>query len=727
MRAVFDWLGRPLNLAAVAFSAAPFVLLLIFMDAHAANFPRGDDFVRSMPVAIATAEGALGPADLLTPMIGQVTVFSHLVTMVLTLTTGWDVILASYITVALAVAGFGLLVWLIARTHPGIAPAVVVMVSVLYFSLHQNNNWYISLHSAWFFPQVFFLGAVLLLYLRPVGVWPLLGALVLAVLAVYSHGNGMLAFPALAVLLWGVGYRRWVGYALWVLVGAASVYGYIQLSGVAVSAAAAAGQTMIEVNVFAPGQSIRFAVVMLGSMFVSHEIMPAFRVGVLALVLLAVNLLYLWRGRGDGRAAAVWLTLALYTLGTVALVGLTRYNTYPEGIGAALASRYLTPTVFLWTAVIVSGAVVVADASAKGGWLRLLAAGNILSAAFLAVLFGPSVVISLNQPYYDEQKDITEDCYMRALYIQDSVPLFAEGCKLIMGVHLVNELSLYELTMFADTPRVNLLGDRYTPGTPVVVEGVNGWANYHVNKWLLDGVAADDLLNIAPEPPVSDYPYREPTVPNPLWNPDHETVLAALDGADAFWLVGRADAETVVPGVWATLEAADYVPTRFTYSTPEDVDFTVTRYQRLELVTDTPIAFGDNIQMAGYTSLDGRLAACGTVTVRSFWETTDGGLIDGYSATMTLDRITGPGVWDFETVARVDSQLSLAPTGAWEPGELYLDERRLDVPCELPPGDYALRLGVYDYRDEVRLNPMGEGVDVNLELNLAEIERVAVE
>ncbi|MEM6529272.1 MAG: hypothetical protein AAF653_13320 [Chloroflexota bacterium] len=145
---------------------------------------------------------------------------------------------------------------------------------------------------------------------------------------------------------------------------------------------------------------------------------------------------------------------------------------------------------------------------------------------------------------------------------------------------------------------------------------------------------------------------------------------------------------------------------------------------RLDIDDSNPVQFGESIQMIGWTSLDNRLQPCTAVTVRSFWEA-DSALMDGFSATLTLDRLTGTGQWDFETVVRADSQLTLTATNLWEPGTPYLDERALQLPCDLPAGDYALRLGVYNYRDLDLLPPLVD--DAALDADFATLETVTVE
>ena len=68
-----------------------------------------------------------------------------------------------------------------------------------------------------------------------------------------------------------------------------------------------------------------------------------------------------------------------------------------------------------------------------------------------------------------------------------------------------------------------------------------------------------------------------------------------------------------------------------------------------------------------------------------------------YSMTVTLLDDSG------ETVLRGDGPLSLVPSDQWEPGRTYADLRTLDLPCDLPAGDYQIGVGVYDWRDGARL------------------------
>jgi hypothetical protein len=67
-------------------------------------------------------------------------------------------------------------------------------------------------------------------------------------------------------------------------------------------------------------------------------------------------------------------------------------------------------------------------------------------------------------------------------------------------------------------------------------------------------------------------------------------------------------------------------------------------------------------------------------------------------------------------VAQLDWQphdrMGLLPTGAWPQGWPVTDSQRLPLPAELPAGDYALQIGLYDWRDGSRLPVQGASVIV---------------
>lgn len=68
-------------------------------------------------------------------------------------------------------------------------------------------------------------------------------------------------------------------------------------------------------------------------------------------------------------------------------------------------------------------------------------------------------------------------------------------------------------------------------------------------------------------------------------------------------------------------------------------------------------------------------------------------------------------------VAQRDTQpqYSQLPTTKWEPGSLVLDDQSLDLPANLPPGTYTIKIGVYNAVDGKRLTIGGQATAGTIE------------
>ena len=51
------------------------------------------------------------------------------------------------------------------------------------------------------------------------------------------------------------------------------------------------------------------------------------------------------------------------------------------------------------------------------------------------------------------------------------------------------------------------------------------------------------------------------------------------------------------------------------------------------------------------------------------------------------------------------------PTTDWHPGDVIVDEHQLQIPEDAQPGEYALEIGLYDWRDGHRLHETGRSED----------------
>lgn len=699
MRSFVQWLRQPVNFIALAAAFVPFGYLLYFIQQHNLNVPRADA-LRTSGVVFKWASGTLSRNDIFGSYAGHITVPSYLLSLLSAQFLQWNLIVEVYFNLIIAVATFALLMYLVWRTNERIFPYVLVLSSILFFSVHQNLNWIISYHGVWFHVQFFVLLAFLAATQIENRAWGFSLAVLFGVLATFSHGAGVTSWLILGMAIALAGYRKRIYYIVVAVLTIGFFVFYAWLANVQFAEENVGSGTVIFLNDLV-GLGLH-ALSILGNGFAGDRVPISLSVMTLTVLILLLNMWYLGFVVKSWRFHQLWLPVMAYSALVAGMIAAARSGM--GGLQSSLNSYYITSTMFFWVGFVVSVALVVHHSAKQSAtWHSGVMASNVLLVAGLAVLFIPSHTTKLDK-LWDRSRLEHEECYMRILYFQDKPRIQQEDsrCELI-SQDAINHLSLYGLALMSDKQAENILPPTFSADTPIIVEGDDGWVNYNVQKWLLDGL---DVTHLAPSPPQSNYQQIAfDYISNEAPDEASDQLSSVLDGQNGLWYVRRSDMETAVPGFWQQLGDDGFVPTSYTYKTRYGVEFTITRYQQLDLKDSEPVQFGDSIQMAGWTSLENRVETCAAVTVRSFWET-DEPIPDGYSATLTLDHITGDGEWDFETIARADSQLTLTATDLWEPETPYLDERVLDIPCELPAGEYALRLGVYNYRDVQLLTPI---------------------
>ena len=102
--------------------------------------------------------------------------------------------------------------------------------------------------------------------------------------------------------------------------------------------------------------------------------------------------------------------------------------------------------------------------------------------------------------------------------------------------------------------------------------------------------------------------------------------------------------------------------------------------------------WADGIALAGY-SMDSR-----TLSLTLYWQAT-GTPSENYTVFVHLTDELG-------TLRGQGDGLPVGgdyPTSFWEPGEVIIDERRVDVDADVPPGSYRLAVGLYRPADGTRL------------------------
>lgn len=133
------------------------------------------------------------------------------------------------------------------------------------------------------------------------------------------------------------------------------------------------------------------------------------------------------------------------------------------------------------------------------------------------------------------------------------------------------------------------------------------------------------------------------------------------------------------------------------------------RAVRYDLHADASFAFsgpevrteyhlGDNIRLLGYDPPQREVVAGEALTIRLYWQTDDA-IQDDYTV---FTHLIGPGG---ELYGQQDSmpQGGGQPTHTWAAGETIVDEYRIEVASDAPPGDYVLAVGMYSLADLRRL------------------------
>ena len=119
------------------------------------------------------------------------------------------------------------------------------------------------------------------------------------------------------------------------------------------------------------------------------------------------------------------------------------------------------------------------------------------------------------------------------------------------------------------------------------------------------------------------------------------------------------------------------------------------RFQRVRPSTIASGGTNDGLQLQGYDLSDGPAG----YSFRLFWETGQG---------VERDWITYIHLTDSrgELAAQFDGPAlaGLEPTSMWKPNRLYIDRRKLELPADLVPGSYLLRVGLYSLESGERLH-----------------------
>lgn len=125
-----------------------------------------------------------------------------------------------------------------------------------------------------------------------------------------------------------------------------------------------------------------------------------------------------------------------------------------------------------------------------------------------------------------------------------------------------------------------------------------------------------------------------------------------------------------------------------------------------EMQTEVNARFGDSLTLLGVTLPQATLTPGDILQLTLFWQT-DRPLDDRYKVFVHVAPAPGQ-----PPLAQRDSEPGggLQPTTTWPPNQPIADNHGVLLPPNLPPGDYALIIGLYDLLTGVRL-PLTDGSD----------------
>ena len=406
LKALLRWLRDPRHALLAAASLIPLLLALAHGYVYGYNFPLNDQWSSawgdfpdhsSVDVASRAANGTLAAADLFHQHTSHRIFFSRTLTALNAVVTGWDIRVELYAGIALAVISVLLLVDILRKQERAAAGPGLLAFALLVFALRQDNMWRAGFLNVWFFLFFFLALTLWLLYRLPVRWRSLIAAAGAGACATFALFPGFLVWPVLFVGTYVRGYRRPKYQLVWLLIFVVVVVLYYINYDLRLSPVRPQNQELNHAG---------FMLAMLGTPFVPFDMAgSAFElatlIGVGGLALLAVNTVWLLRRYRDWQAASVWVSLALFGIGTAAATALGRNWIFDRS--APLTDRYVVSANWLWLGLIALALVVTVRTlrdPQRGTGARLLLALNGAAVLLLAVLYIPANTRSQPQPFY---------------------------------------------------------------------------------------------------------------------------------------------------------------------------------------------------------------------------------------------------------------------------------------------------------------------------------------
>lgn len=683
-----------------ALSLIPLYFAFVYVQNYGRSFPVNDQWLDSLDIAVAVHDGSLTPSAITGVYYGHRAVFTNLQIVAISALSNWQAQYELYFILFLAVLRLVMIFLIFRALAPELSAYLLLPFSLLIFASYQYLIWLSGIYSVWHFVSLFGMAAIWVLLHFPLSWKTFSAALLLAFCATFSQGSGLVVFPILLITLPLYGYRKPAHLIAWaaVMIFAIGLY----FSGSPISVGGETSDTSANINLREPQIALRFLLAFLGNPFTYNLNMdlPVY-VGGFGVALLILNMGYLWWAYRQTRWIAPWMTLAGFASSTGVMVYLTRYR--PERFIYAIEQRYALPSSHLWLALVGTMALVLWGwhngklQSRPGG---MLVFANIAMAVIMGALYLQANAWNLQASAnryghllgYEFQKD--------DIVCLEQYPLSGNDDCLHGSVPLgeaspddVYRLAYYDLSLYHGQDAENIMPDDYQAGQALILNTNTPWANAYLAKWWLTGI--HDIYHIARLAGESDAQL-------PLTY--HDSLADFTAKAETIWLVIHNNAPN--EAIHETLSENGYSATVYPALDLRYRDFiTIVRYEKLPAELKELARFDELISLQAW-SLNGEWSACDEITLQTWWQPRQ---------KPSLQYGLRWAIWDGETqLAENSGGLSPVPNVFWESHQLYLDERRLSLPCDLPKGA-IMGLEIYEADNGATLSVLSDELSLSNE------------
>ncbi|PJF29267.1 MAG: hypothetical protein CUN52_09265 [Phototrophicales bacterium] len=680
-------------------------LIWFVMTYGMSGYPYADSTITLAQTAIQASDNQLTMNDLFAPHYRHRIVFSRLFTAMLTHLNQWDVRYEVVLNVVLGIINSILIALLFWKSWGKFAPLMLLTTTLFMLSLDPALNWLSGLQSSWGFVTLFSLLAIHLI-MRPSAL-SFIGAIICAICASLSLGNGILIWGVLVVTLWLN--RDRYGWRYMVLVILGGFWAFISTQ----SLSNIAGNEYVPLQLDHVYEMVRMWLLMHSRPFLAdmnYQLIPNtpqtvyFAVAqstvfsiLPALIGFALFGYTAWRvfKRNGRQAVMLYASIGLYASGTLAMIAfITPLQTMTEHIDntiLALNERYLHVSLIFWLVLMSLVAT---------HWRDAQRVYQLCVGVVVIVLIGLHVHTLVREiPYisFNELAFPLDDALQNGRCAEAYVLTADRSCiyaSWMTDWDNLDQLASRRLAGYARLAHQTTV-PYFLPQDMLILNGESAWQSIHLRDLFFAHIPKLAIIHIAPKPStmvLSDIIHA----PNPptyfLWDYDDTDALSTwLSDKTAVWYGIRPplyQAEAL-PKYRTRLES-EFVPA-YHLITPDNIH--LTRYIR-PFETGQVATFGDDLHLVGYQWVgDTDFGACDTIILQTAWMTD--APVQGHiqlSLALTDDPIT-------RAITNTDSAISPISIPFWEIDKAYYDERYLSIPCDLPSGDYRLTLTAYPITD----------------------------